>query len=86
MDLIQKDLTEYLRSHAFLSEGSTLRSDESLTDSGVIDSIGLIQLIDHIEERFGIEIPLDLITPENFDTLDGIMRVIRALSLPDAGN
>jgi acyl carrier protein len=80
MDTIQTELIRYLHSRAFLSDGSTLRPDESLTSAGVIDSIGLIQLIDHIEERFHIEVPLELITPENFDTLKDIERVIRQLT------
>ena len=80
MNQIEADLIEYLRSKAFLGSGNTLRSDESLTSAGVIDSIGLIQLIDFIEGKFHIEVPLELITPDNFDTLEGIERIIKQLS------
>ncbi|MDD1673747.1 MAG: phosphopantetheine-binding protein [Methanomicrobiales archaeon] len=80
MDKIQEDLIEYLHSRAFLPNGGTLRPNESLTSAGVIDSIGLIQLIDYLEEKYNLEVPLEFITPDNFDTLEGIERTIRQLS------
>ncbi len=80
MDHIQVDITEHLRSRAFLAKDVTLDPRESITGAGIIDSIGLIQLIDFIEEKYQIQIPMDLVTPENFDTLESIERVIRQLS------
>jgi acyl carrier protein len=84
MDHIQAVLTEHLRSMAFLAKGVTLSSEESLTGAGVIDSIGLIQLIDFIEEKYHLQVPMDLITPDNFDTLGSIERLIQKLSKEQA--
>ena len=42
----------------------------------MIDSIILIQLVDFLENKYKIEIPLEMLTPENFDTLDGINRSV----------
>ena len=50
----------------------SLHENDSLTETGVIDSIILIQLVDFLENKYKIEIPLEMLTPENFDTLDGI--------------
>ena len=50
-----------------------------LTETGVIDSIGLLQLVDYLESRYKIEIPMEIITPENFDTLNGISQSVMNL-------
>ncbi len=42
----------------------------------MIDSIEFLDLITALEERFGIEIPSDKITAQNFDSVDSIVDVI----------
>ncbi|MFI5384266.1 MAG: phosphopantetheine-binding protein [Methanosarcina thermophila] len=46
----------------------------------MIDSIGLLELMDYICEKYSIDIPEDMLTPENFDTLEGIANMIIKLS------
>lgn len=76
MNEIGKDIVQFLTSRGFLEEKKAVGENESLTESGVIDSIGLLQLIDYLETRYKIEIPMDIITPENFDTLAGISQSV----------
>ena len=47
-------------------EGAIIRPDTRLMEDGLIDSIGLVRLIQFIEERFGISIPDGDVTPELF--------------------
>ncbi|MCM1261971.1 MAG: acyl carrier protein [Butyrivibrio sp.] len=49
-----------------------------LTD-GIIDSVELVEMVAAIEEKFEIEILLDEITPENFDSLYNIWNMIERL-------
>ena len=72
MSDINQDILQFLKSRGFLDEKKSVKDDESLTETGVIDSIGLLQLVDYLESRYKIEIPMEDITPENFDTLSGI--------------
>ena len=53
-----------------------LGGDDDLIDSGVLDSLGVFQLIAFLEERFGIAIADTDITPENFGTLQRIERLV----------
>ena len=39
--------------------------DESLIDSRIIDSTGILELIEHVEETYGISIEDDELIPEN---------------------
>ena len=50
----------------------------SLTDSGTIDSTGVLELVVFLEETFGISIPDSDVVPDNLDTIDNLVRYVRA--------
>ena len=59
-------------------------SDEDLIESGLIDSLALVEMIFHLEREFGVTIRLDEVSIESFRTiasiaqlLDGSMQVQR---------
>jgi acyl carrier protein len=79
MNAISTDILQFLQSRGFLEGKITLDEKSSLTETGVIDSIGLLQLVDYLESRYKIEIPMEIITPDNFDTLAGISRSVANL-------
>ena len=47
-----------------------------LVDSGDLDSFDVITLIGEIMEAFEVEIPVEAIVPENFNSLEAIMNLI----------
>lgn len=55
---------------------SSLKDDVSLERSHVVDSARVLELILFIEETFGFEVTNDDATPENFDTVDAIVRYV----------
>jgi acyl carrier protein len=46
--------------------------DESLFDSGTLDSFTLPDLVTGLEEQFGVTIPDSDLVPERFDTIQKI--------------
>ena len=50
-----------------------IKIDESLLDSGIIDSTGILELIMFLEEKFNITIEDDELTPENLDTIQNLV-------------
>jgi acyl carrier protein len=54
--------------------------DDDLIDSGVIDSLGIFQLVAFLEERFGVAIGDEEITPENFGSIAAIERLVASRS------
>ncbi len=48
-------------------------SDQSLTQSGVMDSMGVLELVAFLEERFSFSIPDQDTLPENLDSIDAIV-------------
>ncbi len=49
---------------------------DSLVDAGIIDSVGILKLVDFIEKDLSVKISDDDLVPENFDTLDDIVRLV----------
>ncbi len=79
MSEIEDDVVFFLKTEGFLTEKISLQENDSLTETGVIDSIILIQLVDFLENKYKIEIPMEMLTPENFDTLAGINKSVMTL-------
>ncbi|MGI5991502.1 MAG: acyl carrier protein [Methanosarcina sp.] len=80
MEQIKNDIVNYLKSNSFMDEITSLKDNDSLTQNGILDSIGLLELMDYICEKYSIEIPEDMLTPENFDSLQGISSMITNLT------
>jgi acyl carrier protein len=79
MNEITEDILHFLKTEGFLNEKISLQENDSLTETGVIDSIILLQLVDFLENKYKIEIPVDMLTPENFDSLAGISQTVKKL-------
>lgn len=66
--------------HAYLSKRypglAQLRPDTSLLGSGAIDSLGILELMTFLGERFDIVVQDDDFDQENFETLASLVRFI----------
>ena len=50
--------------------------ETSLVNSGIIDSMGIVELVTYIEENFDLVIEDDQITTENFESINNILKFI----------
>jgi D-alanine--poly(phosphoribitol) ligase subunit 2 len=60
----------------FMQGRKGLDDDESLFESGIIDSMGFIILLAFIERKFDISIDMKEITIDNFNTIEKIVKII----------
>jgi len=58
--------------------GNPLEDDQSLIETGIIDSLDILKLMAFLEEKFKIEIKEQEVIPENFDTVNGIVDLIES--------
>jgi acyl carrier protein len=49
-----------------------LKDDQSLIAAGTLDSTGILELINFVEEHFGMKVEDSEMTPENFDSVSAI--------------
>lgn len=56
-----------------------LTADEDILTTGLIDSIGIMNLIAFLEEKFEVTIPAEDMTIENFMTVETIETYINSL-------
>ncbi|MGH8885307.1 MAG: acyl carrier protein [Egibacteraceae bacterium] len=81
------DLTQTIKQfvvEAFLPDVSVdqLGSDYDLLSNGVIDSLGLLEVIAWLEDRFQIAIDGFEISPDNFRSVDAICSFIEEAAEP----
>lgn len=57
-----------------------LGAETPLVSSGIIDSAGVLHLVDWLEQRFALRIEDEDVVPENFDSLDALARLVAARS------
>ena len=53
-----------------------LADDDRLLERGVVDSMGVVEMIAYIEEQFGIEAAEEEISEANFGSLTSIARFV----------
>ena len=74
---VESAVREFARGR--LGDGAAdLSPDASLLTSGLIDSVGIVELVSFLEGRFGIRIDDEDLVPEHFDSIAAIERFIDA--------
>ncbi|NIQ13817.1 MAG: acyl carrier protein [Candidatus Dadabacteria bacterium] len=77
MNHIQK-VRAFIIENFLFGESVGFREDASFLENGIVDSTGILELINFLEETFNIIIEDEEIIPENLDTLVSIGRFLDA--------
>lgn len=80
---IEQDVRAFIATnYMFSAEPAELDGNASLTSSGVVDSMGVLELILFLEERFGFSVGDDEALPENLDSVNSIVAYVRRKRAP----
>ncbi|HMA53949.1 MAG TPA: acyl carrier protein [Acidobacteriota bacterium] len=66
------EIRQFIADRFLFGDDTKLGDNDSLLEAGIIDSTGVLELIGHLEERYGIKVSDDELVPENLDTIAGI--------------
>ncbi len=56
----------------FTEDGSALTDDASLIQGGIVDSTGILELVEFLETTYSIRVQSAEMIPGNFDSIDTI--------------
>ena len=62
----------------FSNNGFDLDDDESFLEAGVVDSLGVLELVTFVEEKFDVPVSDDEIVPANFDSVNNLVAYIQS--------
>ncbi len=75
-DEIVEQLIQFVRVKFALADSLELTREMSLLDSGIVDSMGVLDLVTFIEQQFGIVAEDDDLVAENFESIDSLVRFV----------
>lgn len=70
---IRASVRGFLRETFYVADHDELKDDTSLLQAGIVDSTGVLEVIQFLESRFGFRVEDDEIIPENLDTVNRIV-------------
>jgi acyl carrier protein len=77
MSQIEQDLREFvIDTFLFGNEDAKLSNDDSFVEMGVIDSMGILNLVSFVETRYGVEVANADLVPEIWDSVGRIARFV----------
>lgn len=71
-------IREFVRSRFPLARNLDFSDEDSLLDAGVIDSLGILDLVGFLEEAFGIQASDEDLNPENFDSIATLVAFVES--------
>ncbi len=62
--------------------------EDSLLESGIVDSLGVLELVEFLERTFGISVTEEDLLPENFDSIRRMADLVgrKVAGRPPAGD
>jgi acyl carrier protein len=74
---IRSKTLDFLQSNFFIDiQSNPLADTDSFLAKGIIDSTGVLEVINFIQSDFGVEMPDSEILPENLDSVTGIVSYV----------
>lgn len=79
MSSVKDVITQFIKDN-FITGRSTavIEGDVSLIDSGIMDSTGVLELVEFLEATYSIKIEDEDLIPENLETIDNMVAFLKA--------
>jgi len=78
MQTIEQAIRTYIAKNLlFSSNGYPYADDTSFLEEGIVDSMGIMELVMFVGETFGITVEDEELVPDNFDSVSRVAAYIR---------
>jgi acyl carrier protein len=72
----QRQIRDYIVDNFLLGQDNGLKDTDSLLESGVVDSTGVLEVVGFLEKTFQIEVKDEDLIPENLDSIQGLAKFV----------
>ena len=73
---VETETERFLIDDLLFGSQTSIDPDESLLTNGILDSLGLLRLVTHLEEQFGVSFEPGEVIPDNFETINAIKTLV----------
>ena len=74
---------EFILKQFPLARKHRVKDSDHLLESGMLDSVGVLEIVSFIEQKYGVAVSDEDLVPENFQTIDRIAGFVRSrMKLP----
>jgi acyl carrier protein len=75
---IEPPIRDFIATNLLYSkEGFTYADDASLLREGIIDSLGVVELVEFLQKNFGVKVEQQEVRPDNFDSVAKLAAFVR---------
>jgi acyl carrier protein len=74
---IRRQVRDFVVSSFYVADPAALVDGDSLIETGIIDSTGVLELVAFLESSFGVKIGDEEMLPENLDSIARIAAFVR---------
>lgn len=72
MSSVQSALLDFIQRELAIGRRQPIEAEDDLFTSGILDSLGVLQMVLFIEEQFGVKVPDEDVVFENFQSVAAI--------------
>ena len=74
---LEAEILAFVYDHFPVARKKAVTKEDSLLESGIIDSLGIMEIVNFLVEEKAVEIDEDDLVPENFDSVTHIAQLVR---------
>lgn len=73
MNTLECSLRTFIRENFLFGADTPLADDDSFLEMGIIDSTGVLELVDFLQREYGIHVADEELVPENLDSIRNLV-------------
>lgn len=73
---IKTTVRQYIQDNFLMGTAEAYADDASFMDAQLLDSTGFLELVQFLEETYGIKVEDEEMMPDNLDSLDAVARFV----------
>jgi len=73
---LKENIRKFVLSAFPMARKGQISIEDSLLETGIIDSLGVLEIVNYLIEELGVEVDEEDLTPENFENVMSIVKLV----------